>query len=129
MAELTIYQQTKNGTIKIYCEDCKPQGSSQRGTLVVSGFDHFCTGCGADFQDIAKGTEAQEQCPVCLAATPGNDHLIQEYKAMQSARFGLFGRNAAIAQDAVATMLLACGITYIPNIFGAIPVVIEHVES
>lgn len=61
MAELPIYTQIKNECIKIYCEDCKPQGTSQRGTLVVSGYDVFCDGCGEDFIDIAERTEAQKQ--------------------------------------------------------------------
>ena len=55
--ELPIYQQTIHGVITLYCEDCKPQGTSQRGTLVVSGWDHFCDGCGHDFRDIAEKKE------------------------------------------------------------------------
>lgn len=55
--ELTIYTQTKDTTTKIYCEDCKPQGTSQRGTLVVGGWDHFCNGCGKDFREIAEGRQ------------------------------------------------------------------------
>ena len=51
-----IYYQTKDGTIKLYCEDCKPAGTSHHGTLVVSTNDHFCNGCGKDFKDIAEGT-------------------------------------------------------------------------
>lgn len=61
MVEITVYQQTsKNGCIKIYCEECKPQGRSERGTLIVSGFDHFCDSCGEDFKDSAEGTMAQQ---------------------------------------------------------------------
>jgi len=63
-----------------------------------------------------------DKCPVCHAANPTDAHLILEYVAMQSARGGFFKRNAAAAQDAVATLLLARGITHIPNIFGAIPI-------
>lgn len=61
MTEITVYQQTgKNGCIKLYCEACKPQGSSERGTLVVSGYDHFCDGCGHDFRELAEKGEVHE---------------------------------------------------------------------
>ena len=48
---LGIYYQTKDETIKLYCEDCKPAGTSHHGTLVISGYDHFCAGCGKDFKE------------------------------------------------------------------------------
>ncbi len=69
------------------------------------------------------------QCPVCGAWNPNDEHLIWEYKDMMSARFGMFGRNAAAAQDKVAEMLLDHGITSIPNIFGNIPIQREERAS
>ena len=64
----------------------------------------------------------QERCPVCGTTTLSDAHLIQEYKDMQKASFGMFKGNAARAQDAVAALLLARGITHIPNIFGDIAI-------
>ena len=55
--EITVYQQITNTVIKLYCPDCKPQGQSQRGTLIVGGYDHFCVGCGHDFREIAEKKE------------------------------------------------------------------------
>ena len=67
MAEITVYQQTgKNGCIKTYCEACKPQGRSERGTLIVSGYDNFCAGCGKDFKDSAEGTMTQQAVAMIL---------------------------------------------------------------
>lgn len=63
-----------------------------------------------------------EKCPVCQASNPDTNHLIREYEDMMHARFGIFGRNAAEAQNAVGEMLLSRGVTHIPNIFGDIPV-------
>lgn len=37
-----------------YCEECKPVGKSVKETIVVSDYDHFCSGCGEDFLDIAE---------------------------------------------------------------------------
>jgi len=56
--EITVYTQTDDNFITLYCEDCKPQGASHKGTLVVSNYDHFCSGCGQDFLEMA-----QEQKP------------------------------------------------------------------
>lgn len=58
--EVTVYEQTINGFIKLYCEDCKPTGKSKKGTLRVSGYDHFCSGCGEDFKVIGEQQIALE---------------------------------------------------------------------
>lgn len=63
-----------------------------------------------------------EYCPVCLVANPDDAHLMREYTDMQAARWGMFKNAAATAQDVVASLLLARGITHIPNLFGDIPV-------
>ena len=55
--EITIHEQ--NG--KHYCQDCKPHGTSHKGTLVISDYDHFCAGCGEDFKELAIEAERQEQ--------------------------------------------------------------------
>jgi hypothetical protein len=47
--EITIYQQGD----KLYCEDCKPRGG-KRGTLVTSSYDHYCSGCGEAFLEMAE---------------------------------------------------------------------------
>lgn len=53
--ELTVYTHVKNESLEVYCEQCKPiGGASQKGTLVVSGYDNFCDGCGLSFKDRAR---------------------------------------------------------------------------
>jgi hypothetical protein len=47
---------------------------------------------------------------------------MQEYLDLNKSSFGIFGHNAAKAQQAVAAMLLGRGITEIPNIFVPIPI-------
>ena len=68
-----------------------------------------------------------EQCPVCLRVNPDNEHLQYEYIEMMKASLGhgLFKKNAIWMFKVVATMLLARGVTEIPNIFGPIRVQIE----
>ncbi len=63
-----------------------------------------------------------DKCPACSAVNPSDEHLMLEYKEMMSARFGMFKNNAAVAQSAVAVMLLDRGITHISNMFGDIPI-------
>lgn len=64
-----------------------------------------------------------EVCPACQAANPTNEHLIDEYfDMMKAAMGGMFKNNAARAQNDVAEMLLARGVTHAPNIFGPIEI-------
>ncbi len=63
-----------------------------------------------------------DKCPVCHSVNLSDEHLLQEYKAMMSARYGTFKHNAIVAQDAVAEILLDRGITHFPNMFGDIPI-------
>lgn len=55
--EITIYTQHN----KMYCEDCKPQGKSKRGTLVTSAYNHYCSGCGQDYREMAEREAEQKQ--------------------------------------------------------------------
>ena len=87
---------------------------SGQGDVLAHIEDSFRSG---DFE-----MEEVARCPVCHSTNTTNGHLFDEYFEMMKARSGHFGRNAGIAQDAIADMLLARGITHIPNIFGAIPV-------
>ena len=62
--EISVYQQaSRNGCIKTYCMDCKPLGNSTRSTLVISGYDHFCDGCGKDFKDCRQ-EQATDSSPI-----------------------------------------------------------------
>lgn len=61
-----------------------------------------------------------EKCPVCHSTNTTTEHLIDEYFSMMRASFGTFKRNATIAQNEVADMLLRRGVTHAPNIFGPI---------
>jgi len=88
-------------------------------SVAISAFDY------TTYLMPASAIEAIEPvvtCPACGAANLSDAHLMQEYKDMQKASFGIFKRNAAAAQDAVAALLLARGITHIPNIFGDIAI-------
>ena len=74
MTETTIgiYYQTKNETIKLYCEECKPtKGTVHHCTLIVSSYDNFCSGCGQDFKDIAEtdstATSDEQEVPPARA--------------------------------------------------------------
>jgi hypothetical protein len=58
---LPIHYQTKDEAINLYCEDCKPKGTSHKGTLVIGGYDNYCPGCGGDFKDIAEDTLTPEE--------------------------------------------------------------------
>ena len=51
---LPISTVEKDESIKVYCEECTTPGS-QKGTLIVSGYDNYCDGCGRSFKDIAEG--------------------------------------------------------------------------
>jgi hypothetical protein len=64
IVEITIYEQN----YKQYCENCKPEGRSKKGTLVISGYDYFCCGCGESFKEIAerKGDIEMEKYSVTL---------------------------------------------------------------
>lgn len=54
--EITVYTVTSEDevSIKVYCEECKSACASQPGTLIVSGYDNFCQGCGQDFKEMAE---------------------------------------------------------------------------
>lgn len=63
------------------------------------------------------------KCPACGAANPTNNHLIWEWTDLQKGVFNrMFGHNARNVQEQVGDMLLARGITHIPNMFGDIPI-------
>jgi hypothetical protein len=77
---ITVYQQ---GDFT-YCTACKPSGASKRGTFVTSDYDHFCKGCGHDFQDIAaKGQEPQKavnsESRATIMTTNTTGIYVQEY--------------------------------------------------
>lgn len=65
------------------------------------------------FQDDRDARQV-EQCPVCLIVKPSDEHLIQEYKEMQRARFGVFQPAAATAQDAVASITFLTSLVISP---------------
>ena len=73
--------------------------------------------------------EVVQRCPGCGSAVTTDEHLMSEYLDLQKHSFSkMFGHNAATAQNEVAEILLARGITEIPNIFGAIPVKVWSIE-
>lgn len=46
---------THNDFIRTYCKECKPRRiKSKQGTLVVSDYDTFCSGCGESFRELAE---------------------------------------------------------------------------
>lgn len=61
-----------------------------------------------------------EKCPGCGATNTTDKHLLDEYSDLMRHTYGMFGRNADRARIEVAEMLLARGITHLPNIFGDI---------
>ncbi len=64
-----------------------------------------------------------ETCPGCHSSNLTTEHLIKEYSDLSRASLDrMFGHNALDARDKVAALLLARGVTEIPNTFGPIPI-------
>jgi len=71
-----------------------------------------------------------EPCPGCGCAHPSTEHLLGEYRELaRSSLTGMHQTNSRKAQDAVTRRLLARGVTYLPNAFGPIPLLLWEEAS